>query len=160
MLASRATAPGEVLELLVEQAAQLVQLLGRAEVGGADDLVELLGEDLVVEVVLELARRWRRAAAGWACPRPLRELSSSSVSAKSISGPSTSPCLLGLAGGLVLVGLGVLALALALLGRLLVVLAALGVLVVALLAVVALGIVEIAVGHEVEVAQQLPRGAR
>ena len=44
---------GEVFELLVEQGPQLVEFLGRAEFGGLDDLVELLGEDLVVELVGE-----------------------------------------------------------------------------------------------------------
>src|SRR6185437_8921131 len=42
---------GEVLQLLVEQRPELVELLRRAEVGRPDDLVELLGKDLVVELV-------------------------------------------------------------------------------------------------------------
>ena len=60
----------EALELLVEQGAELVELVGRAELGGLDDLVELLGEDLVVELVHAALgigagrRRVRRVFAG------------------------------------------------------------------------------------------------
>src|SRR5690606_2738802 len=149
---------GEAFELLVEDAAQLVELLGRAELARLDDLVELLGEGLVAELVGELVRngagRWRvgRILAGLA--RLLFVgLVEIGFRALDIAG------LFGLARGLVLVGLGVLALAFALFGIFLVVLAALGFLVVTLFAVLALAVVEVAVGDERQVAQQLPGGA-
>ena len=143
----------EVLELLVEQRAELVQFFGRAELGRLDDLVEFLGEDLVVELVRELLgvgarRRQRRFVAGLA-RLVLVALGEVLVGAFGLAG------LVAVAGRLILFGLGVLALAFALLGRLVVVLAVLGILVVALFFAVAVAVVELALWNEVQIAQQM-----
>ena len=63
-LASRATTPCRLRELLVEIGAQPVELLGLAEILGGDGLVELGGEGLVV--------RTRAARSAPESARPLR----------------------------------------------------------------------------------------
>src|SRR5690606_35739471 len=75
-------------------------------------------------------------------------------------GPFDVALVLARARSLILLGVRVLGLPLPLLGRLVLVLAAVGLLAVAILAVVALALVEVAVGHEIEVAQELAGRAR
>src|SRR5690606_15622787 len=121
----------EVLELLVEQSTKLIEFLGRTEFARLDDLVELLGEDLVVEVVAEFlgvgaGRRQRRLVAGFARGVVVGLL-------EVLLGAFGLAFFVAVARRLVFLSLGILALALALLGRLVVVLAALGFLVVAIL---------------------------
>ena len=149
---------GEVLELLVEQRPQLIEFFGRAEVRRPHHLVELLSEDLVVEDVLELFGVGAGRRRIWLVLARFRTVVLVGLGEIHLRALDFA-FLFGLAGRLVLVGLGVLALPLALLGVLLVVLAALGFLVVTLFGIVALAVVEIAVGHEAQVAQQLPGGA-
>src|SRR6185312_7480365 len=140
----------------VEQSPQLVELFRRAEVGGLDDLVELLRERLVVELVGESirvragGRLVGRLVAG-IVGRFLVHILQFGFGALDLAR------FLGRAGGLVLLGVGVFAFALALLGRLVGFLALFGLLVVPALLAVTRIVVEFAVGHEIQVAQQPSR---
>src|SRR5690606_9889901 len=57
---------GQMFELLVEQAPELFELLGRTEVGGGHHLVEFVGENLVARLVGEamIALALRRGRGG------------------------------------------------------------------------------------------------
>src|SRR5690606_38579734 len=117
------------------------------------DLVELGGEDLVVELVGELGarilgrRRHGRVFAGFG-GRVLIGIGHVRFHALDIAG------FFRLAGLLVLLAVLAVVLALALFGRLVGTLALFGFLVAALFLVGRIGIVQLAFGHQIEVAQQ------
>src|SRR5690606_11219003 len=124
---------------LVEQRAQLVEFFRRAQLGRLDDLVELLGEDLVVELVGEFpgvgaGRRQRGLVAGFAGSLLVGLL-------EVLLGAFGLALVFAVAGRLVFLGVGILVLAFALFGGLVALFAGLRFLVVAVvLGVVAVGV--------------------